>query len=317
MNEQDTLQAESTDEQQADPAFDGIEGLLDEAADASEQLGDPDEHEDESDEGDEAKSDDKPEAEPEAKADDAEIALDDGRKVTVRELKETFSTFTRKTQELAETQRNTLAQARQAVAQHAEQQAHTLHLMAQRMDQLAAPGFDEQALQNLAFTNPEQFYQVKARLDVAAQMRQGIQSQVQAALKTATEQKQLAEQESQQAHAELLQSEGAKLAAQKWFNDDFKAKAVAFARKHGIPENTARGVAYAGFIEITRKAMLFDEAQARAKSGKQPPAPQRMAPGSTPARGQMNRAKDLKTTYDRARESKRPADIGRFLDKIL
>lgn len=315
MDELDNSQAAPEGEPQASPKteLDELAGLLGEAEQPDESESDePDEEPQE--QGD---KEDEPEPEPpKGVTDEAEVDLD-GRKVSVRELKETFATFTRKTQELAEDKRNTLAQARQAVAEHAEQQAQTLHLMAQRMDQLAAPGFDDQALQQLAFSNPEQYYQVKARLDVAAQMRAGIQQEIQQQLRTAQQQRDFAQQEQQQAHAELLQNEGAKLASEKWFNDDFRNKAVAFARKHGIPEQAARSVAYAGFVQITRKAMLYDEAVARGKAGKQPPKVAATVPGSTPGKGALNRVKDVKGSYERARQSGDRHDIGAYLSKVL
>lgn len=321
MNELDTSQAApQEDTQQANPTTnDELVALLnaeDAGTDEGEQPSGEQPDDDEAD--DEAPADEgKAKADAKALADEAEVPLDDGRKVSVRELKETFSTFTRKTQELAESQRNTLAQAREAVAGYAERQAHELHLIAQSMDQLVAPGFDDQALQRLAFEDPQQFYQVKARLDYAAQQRTKIQAQVQEHLSQAQQQRALAQQEQQQAHAELLQTEGAKLTGQKWYTADFQGKAVAFARKHGIPEQIARGVAYAGFVDITRKAMLYDDAMQRAKAGKQPPKAQGMAPGSTPARGALGRAKETKGLYERAAKSGDKRDFGAFLDRVL
>lgn len=305
--EQGTSQATPQEQPQANPTTDisELDGLL----------GDPEEQAEEQ----EGEQPEQPEAEaqPPAITDETEVALDDGRKVSVREMKETFATFTRKTQELAEAQRTTVAQAREAVASYAERQAQELHLMAQHVEQLVAPGIDQAALMRLAYEDPNQYQQVKARLDVAREMRANMQQQVQALMQQAQEQRERAEQEQVQAHQQLVQTEAQRLAGQKWFNDDFKAKAVAFARKHGIPEQIARGVAYAGFVEITRKAMLYEEAMARTKGGKQPPTQSVMTPGASPARGAMTKAKQVSESYAKAKQTGNRADIGRYLDQIL
>jgi hypothetical protein len=300
-----------------------LDGLLGDPIEPDPELdagaeGDPD---DEGHPGGEENPDD-PDGEgntPDAKAlkDEAKVALDDGREVTVKELKETFSTFTRKTQELAETQRSTLAQAREAVANYAQQQAHELHLIGQRLEQLVAPGMDEAALQRLAYENPEQFYQVKARIDVVRDFRAGIQRQVAELVQQAQQQRNQAAQETQQAHQQLLQTENAKLDGQKWFTADFRNKALAFAKKHGIPEQVAGSVAYAGFVDITRKAMLYDEAMARTKGGKQPPQQARVTPGSTPASGALKQAKQVHGAYETARKSGDKRAAGAWLNKVL
>lgn len=302
-----------------------LDGLLGDIEGGEEDLLAADDEEQQPDDGaqpDGDQADDAPDGEgdtPDVKAvtDEAEVPLDDGRKVTVRELKETFSTFQRKTSEMAETQRNTLAQAREAVANYAQTQAQELHLISQRIEQLVVPGIDEAALQRLAYENPEQFYQVKARLDMAREMRTNIQQQVSQLVQQAQTQREQAAQEQQQAHQQLLQAEGAKLQAQKWFNADFQAKAVAFAKKHGLPEQVAKSVAYAGFVEITRKAMLYDEAMARTKGGKQLPKQSTTTPGASPARGAMHKAKQISGSFERAKQTGDRTDIGRFLDQVL
>lgn len=306
--EQGTSQATPQEQPQANPTTDisELDGLLGEPEEQAEEQGEQPEQ---------------PEAEdkeqPPAFTDETEVALDDGRKVSVREMKETFATFTRKTQELAEAQRTTVAQAREAVASYAERQAQELHLMAQHVEQLVAPGMDQAALMRLAYEDPNQYQQVKARLDVAREMRANMQQQVQSLMQQAQEQRERAEQEQVHAHQQLVQAESQRLAGQKWFNDDFKAKALAFARKHGIPEQIARGVAYAGFVEITRKAMLYEEAMARTKGGKQPPTQSVMTPGASPARGAMTKAKQVADYYARAQKTGNRADIGRYLEHTL
>lgn len=288
-----------------------LEGLLGEPQDIEEPAEEAPPQEQE-----EAPAEEAPPEEPKT-TDETKVALDDGREVSVRELKETFSTFTRKTQELAETQRTTLTQAREAVATYAERQAQELHLVSERIEQLVAGGMSEQQLMHLAYTDPDQYRQISARLDVARNVRAGIQQQVQQLMQQAQQQREQAQQEQQQAHQELLRTEGERLSAQKWWNDDFRNKAVAFARKHGIPEQIVRNVPYAGFVEITRKAMLYDEAMARTKAGKQPPKQPAMTPGASPARGALTQTKQVSASYERARKTGDRADIGRFLDQVL
>jgi len=295
--------------------LDGLLGLHDEDGNPIEPEGAQPQEDETPDDAPEDGEGDTPDVK--AITDEAEVPLEDGRKVSVRELKETFSTFTRKTQELAETQRNTLTQAREAVASYAQTQAQELHLVSQRIEQLVAPGVDEAALQRLAYENPEQFFQVKARLDMAREMRAGIQQQVQQLLQQAQQQREQALQEQQHHHHQLLQAEGQKLQGQKWYTPDFQNKAVAFARKHGIPEQVAKSVAYAGFVEITRKAMAYDEAMARTKGGKQPPKQPAMQPGASPARGGLTKVKQVTESFKRARQTTDRADIGRFLDQVL
>lgn len=258
------------------------------------------------------------EAESQAAAitDDSEIELGD-RKVSVRELKQTFETFGQKTQELARARRDAVAEAREAVARVSEQRAHEMHLLSQQVERLVAPGYDEQGLMALAHSDPQQFFAIKARVDAARQFQDQIRQQAAQLWHQAQHQRDQAAAESEQSHQQLLSTEAQKLQAQKWWNADFQRQALAFARKHGIPDAVAGGVAYAGFVEITRKAMLYDQALSRAKTGKQPPAQAAVKPGATPARGQMAKVKAVQDTYDRARKSGDYADAGRWLDNVL
>jgi hypothetical protein len=252
-----------------------------------------------------------------AVTDDTEIELEDGRKATLREVKETYATFTRKTQELAAVQRETIVKARTAVAEVTEQRAQEMHLLAQQIERLVAPGYDEAAMLQLSVTDPQQWHAVRARIQIARDAQQKVQQQVHSLMQQAQQQRELADQEQQQAHQALLQAEGERLSKQKWWNADFQKQAVAFAKKHGIPEQVAGGVAYAGFVEITRKAMLYDEAMARTKGGKVIPQPAQVRPGSTPARGAMQKVKQVAGDYERARKSGDRTDIGRFLESVL
>lgn len=250
-------------------------------------------------------------------AEDAEVELDAGRKVKLSELKESFQHFTRKSQEFAERERTVVTQAREAVAAHSEKQAHELHLMAQSLQQLVMPGFDEAKMQALAYEDPQQFYAVKARLDVVTQQRQRIEQAAQQAWSHAQSQRTTAKAEADTARQELLKAEGGKLAAQKWYTPDFQAKALAFVKKHGVPEQMAQSIEYAGLVEITRKAMQYDEAMARQKAGKQPATQATASPGARPAQGAVAKTKAVTDSYAQARKSNNYADMGAFLDKIL
>lgn len=122
--------------------------------------------------------DDDPEGDPDADpqaaedkakalADDAEYTLPDGRKVTVGEMAKSFADFTVKTQELAVERNQTRQDALQAISQARETQAQQLAFVAQHITQLVAPGINEQALYQLAQQDPQAYYELKPKLDMA------------------------------------------------------------------------------------------------------------------------------------------------------
>jgi hypothetical protein len=279
--------------------------------------GDNDNPDGDNDEGQPADDEVDPDGEQEPAAqftDDTEVELDDGgRKVSVRELKESFSTFTRKTQELAESQRTIEAQAADVVARHSDHLAQRFRALHAELEGIIAPGADPQTLNALAQTDPQQYFAVKARLDMARELQRKVAAQVNELEGHAQRTRQQQEAQADAAKQELLQTEGAKLTGKKWFNADFQTKAVAYARKAGIPEQVARGVVYAGFIEITRKAMLYDEALAKTKNGKQPPKPAPTRPASTPGKGKVMQARQSKGLYEKARLTGDRTDIGKYV----
>jgi hypothetical protein len=288
-------------------------GSLMDSIPLAEDLGDeptgepPDEH------ADEREAEQPPEQAPQGVTDETEIELGNGRKITVKEAKDSFETFTQKTEELGRVKRDTLAQAREAVARVTEQRAQEMHLLSQQLERLVAPGIDDQTLMAMAHSDPQQFFAHKARLDAARQFQQQIGHQAQQLMQQAHEQRQLAATEANDAHQQLLARESQKLTGQKWWNEDFQRQAVAYAKKHGIPNEIASGVSYAGFVEITRKAMLYDEAMTRAKSGKVAQAQPR--PGvKQPARAP---ARELDALYQSAVKSKDGRGFGKWLEAAL
>ena len=273
---------------------------------------------DNDDEGQQAGDDDNtPEGEQEPAAqftDDTEVELEDiGRKVSVRELKESFSTFTRKTQELAETERAIEAQAADVVSKHSEHLAQRFRLLHRELEGIIAPGADPQTLTALAQTDPEKYFQVKAKLDLARDLQRRVAEQVNEleahAQRTRADQQARLEAE----RDARLEAEHAKLSGMKWWNADFQAKSLAFAKKHGIPEQLAKSAEHAGWFLIARKAMLYDEALAKTKNGKQPPKPAPTRPASTPGKGKVMQARQSKGLYERARQTGDRTDIGKFV----
>jgi hypothetical protein len=235
----------------------------------------------------------------------------------VQELKTTFNTYQQRTNEMAVAQRETITRAREAVAQHAEQQAHQLHLIEQNLEQLVAPGYDQASLALLARDNPQEFIAIQARLGLVQQFRQHIQQQMGQLTQQAQQQRQQAQQEQQQAHQQLLMAEKAKLQGKKWWNADFQTKAAAFAKKNGIPEHFVQSLPYAGAFEILRDAMTYRELVAKTKGGRQAPTPQRQQPAATPARGQMRNAKQVQGLYDHAAKTGDRTSAGKWLDQML
>ena len=252
--------------------------------------------------------------EPESDPDLAVHKLDNGREVSLGELKKSFADFTQKNARLDNERRQTVEQARNAVANVAEQYANQAHLLARQVLQLVAPGIDEQQLARLASEDPASYHAARARLDMAQRLQQDISAHASRLAQQAQQQRETAKTEAAQARQQLLDSEAQRLAGHKWWNADFAAKATSYATRHGIPREVAESVAHAGFVEITRKAMLYDEAMAKTKQGKQPPSQPQIKPGTT---GKVNGVKEIRGLMDRARKTHDTTDIGRVLSKLI
>jgi hypothetical protein len=113
----------------------------------------------------------------------------------------------------------------------------------------------------------------------------------------------------------LVQTEASKLSQAKWFNDDFKTKAKSYLKANGIPEQAASQIPYAGGMEIIRKAMLYDKAQASIKAGKQPTQSTQI-PASGKAREQSTRQQAVKA-FDNARKTGTKRDAARAYTSLL
>lgn len=266
-------------------------------------------------------NDDGQQLEAEAITDDREIELDGGSKVTMRELKQTFATFQQKTHEHAIERQQITTQAREAVAGYAERQAQTLHALAQQVESLATGGLDEQQIMRLAYSSDPQelmlYQQLNARLQIARQVRAQAEQQAAQYMEQAQAMRERERTDAIEARKQLVQSELTKLTGQKWWNADFQTKALAYTKRLGIPEAEVRSLPYAGAWQLIRKAMAYDEAVARTKGGKQPPAPARVAPGATPARGQFNKARQQQQSYERAAKSGDRTAMGHWLNEAL
>jgi hypothetical protein len=201
--------------------------------------------------------------------DDATLKLD-GKDVTVRELKETFTTFQRKAQEYAEADQQREVQARGAIAAVQEEAAQRVAVIAQSINDLVLPGVDMSVISRLRLEDPVKAGELLTNLQIVERWKNDLMAKANELWGQAQNQRQTAEQKRQQAQVELVAKEGEKLSATKWFNDDFKIKAKSYLKSHGVPESFAGQIPYAGGMEIIHKAMLYDKAKADLKAGKQP-----------------------------------------------
>jgi hypothetical protein len=218
------------------------------------------------DEGDDGKTDGRDAI---SVTDDATLKLD-GKDVTVRELKETFTTFQRKTQEYAEADVQREVQARSAIAAVQEEAAQRVATIANSINDLVLPGVDMSVISRLRLEDPAKAGELLTNLQIVERWKNDMMAKANELWNQSQNQRTAADQKRMQAQNELLQSEGAKLADAKWFNDDFKIKAKSFLKSHGVPEAFASQIPYAGGMEIIRKAMAYDKAHADLKAGKQP-----------------------------------------------
>lgn len=267
QDDNQALAADGDNQEQA-----GYDSLLDEAGELD--IPDPDaldegaddEPDEEADEADAPESD---EQDAKAVSDEAKVELD-GREVTVRELKETFSTFRRKTQEYAEVDQQREHQARTAIATVQERAANQIAAIAQNINDLVLPGIDLNAINRLRLEDPARAGELLTQLQIVEQWKQQMFGKAGQLMEQAQRQKQEAEERNTSARMQLLQAEADKLNGAKWFNDDFRIKAKSFLKSHGIPEQFAGQIPYAGAMEIINKAMRFDAAQKTIAKGKQP-----------------------------------------------
>jgi hypothetical protein len=269
QDDNQALAADGDNQEQA-----GYNSLLEEAGELD--IPDPDTLEEGADDepaDDAEEADEKPESDEQdvkaAVSDEAKVTLD-GREVTVRELKETFSTFRRKTQEYAEVDQQREHQARTAIATVQERAANQIAAIAQNINDLVLPGVDLQAINRLRLEDPARAGELLTQLQIVEQWKQQMFGKASELMTQAERQKQEAEQRNSSARSQLLQAEAEKLNGAKWFNDDFRIKAKSFLKSHGIPEQFAGQIPYAGAMEIINKAMRFDAAQKKIAQGKQP-----------------------------------------------
>lgn len=217
-----------------------------------------------------------------AKPASEDVTVDvDGRKVTVRELTDTFRTFSRKAQEYAETDTRREVEARNAVATIQEQAAQQVAVLANRINDLVLPGIDLAAISRMRMEDPAKASELLTTLQIVERFKTDMMAEAQKLFGQGQKQRQLADQKRMDSMAELTRSEAQKLAAAKWYTDDFKGKAVNYLEKHGIPHQMIAELRYAGAMEIIHKAMRFDEAK-KAAGNKQPSqAPQVAASGKS------------------------------------
>jgi hypothetical protein len=266
---------------------------------------------DESDEPQEGKADGRDAI---SVTDDATLKLN-GKDVTVRELKETFTTFQRKAQEYAEADNHREVQARSAIAAVQEEAAQRVATIANSINELVLPGIDMNVIARMRMEDPAKAGELLTSLQIVERWKTDMMAKANQLWQSAQNQKAQAGQKQQQAQSNLVQSEAAKLSDAKWFNDDFKVKAKSYLKSNGIPEQFASQIPYAGGMEIIRKAMLYDKAQANLKAGKQP-TQSTQVPTSGKAREVSNRQQAVKA-FDNARKTGTKRDAARAYTSLL
>lgn len=288
------------------------EGLdIDEPEDADPEEGAADEGE--GDEPDDSDGQDAKDAKP--ASDDVTVDVD-GRKVTVRELTDTFRTFSRKAQEYAEADTAREVHARQAVATIQEQAAHQVAVMAQRINDLVLPGIDLSTIARVRQEDPAKAAELLTTLQIVEQFKVQMMAEANKLAAQSRQQREAADRKRADAMADLTRAEAEKLSAAKWFNDDFKAKAVKFLERHGIPRQAISQLNYAGAMEIINKAMRFDAAKKQAKEGKQPSQATQQVSASGKSRTPTTRqAQDA--AFAAARKSGTRRDAARAYTSLL
>jgi hypothetical protein len=265
--ELDTLAGDA--EGATDPqAGDDYASLLDASSELD--IPEPDEEgEEAADDAAEGETEGKPSDGQGAIADDAKVELD-GRQVSIAELKETFSTFQRKASEYAEADQQREVQAREAVASVQEQAAQQIAAIAQGINDLVLPGVDLQYIARLRQEEPTKAGELWSHLQIVEGWKTDMLRKANELWQQSLTHKQEAERTQASSRSELVRAEAEKLSGEKWWGDDFRIKAVSFLKSHGVPEQFAAQIPYAGAMRIIHKAMAFDAAQKKLKDGKQP-----------------------------------------------
>lgn len=304
-------------EDNSQEAGDDYSSLLDDSADLghdpeamdTEEVDAADENPDEEDSGESDGQD------AESISDEAKVKLD-GRDVSVRELKETFSTFQRKAQEYAETDKVREVQAREAIATIQERAAEQIATLAQGINDLVLPGVDMNMLSRLRLEDPAKAGELLTNLQIVERWKTDMMGKAGEIWKQAQAQREEAGRKQQQATMELLQTESAKLADKKWFNDDFKNRARTFLKSHGIPEQVIGQLSYAGAMEIINKAMAYDKAKATMKQGKQPNQALKQVPASGKQREATGKQR-AEAAFSQAKKSGSRKDTARAYSSLL
>lgn len=263
----------------------------------------------------EQEGEDKPDGQ-DAKGIQDEVTIKlDGRDVSVRELKETFTTFKRKTQEYAEAETTREVQARTAIANVQEEATQRIVALAQGINDLVLPGIDMQAIARLRLEDPDQAGRLLANLQIVERWKTDMMTKANELWQSSQAQRKQAADKQNQAQLTLVQAEAEKLSGAKWFNDDFKIKAKSFLKSHGIPESFAGQIPYAGGMEVIRKAMLYDKAQAELKRGKQPSQQAQVSASAKPRDANTRQRADA--AFAQARKTGSRRDTARAYTSLL
>lgn len=266
-------------------------------------------------EGDDADDTDEPKAPVELK-DDTKVKLGDDE-VTLAELKRGYMREVDYTQKrMVETNqlREIVVNSKREEVKAAQNFVHVTQAILQNFDNVFLPGYSQEAMAQLSYTDPAQYQALQARRDVGEQFKKIVFNAAQQASaqgSQAWEQANQIEQERVGAESAQMQQhlemQGKRLASHKWYTEDFRRKGVSYAEKHGIPADLIRTTNYAGVVEILRKSMLYDDALTRSKTGKAPTQDIAVQPSARKqGMQQLNKRRDTEL-FDAARKGDRKA----------
>lgn len=246
-------------------------------------------------------------------SDELEIKIDDETSIKGGEIKQLIQlreNYTQQRMQDTAKVREIEQTAHQTFARRTGEQVEFTVQMFGALESVALGGYTREQVNQLWRTDPETANILSTRINQIDAMAPGVAKEVKRMIADAEESNKRAEaskaiQEEQSMHLELR-----KLAGEKWLTG-FAAKAQAYYEKNGIPVSEANSLKYAGQLKILRQSMLYEEAMARQKSGKQAPNVVQMRPGSNPGNGRVNQIKQANSLYESAKSGSKEA-AGRY-----
>lgn len=235
----------------------------------------------------------------------AQIEID-GVKYTADEIKESMmlrADYTQKTQEIAHQVRAYEAEVRQATAVANEQAISYAAAVFGQLDSLLGLNYSPQDLMNLAQHDPHQAMQIQTKQEALKAIKQNLQREAQSMFARVQQERDVIAGQQDQMAQQSIQKAAQELRQEKWFTAEWVRQAQSFGGKHGFSAEEINNLGHSGALKIIRKAMLWDDAQNRIKSGKTAPIPKPTIPGATPNQGAASRKQIAEKAYAVARKT--------------